>query len=785
MSAHTSTYHGKSDPKAIAAALQDVWREGETQTDLSGETYLELVLTIKELGAGKISAPRIYAALSDEAERKVKDAGGVSKVKSTISMHVDRRADGTSYHVGFQEAVDALREMGMEKSEAAEAVTHLGRVFPEKPSKELIAFFERALFDAASTENTTAQHHHTTAQHRHTTGEPEEPRNTAHWNRHRKTGRQPDGPNDPNLRVSENHPGRAPQAGENRRSAASEEGGSSGETADDSYLRRGKKHLRRGILGAETAIEGLSRAQIEGLLDRTPTDDVPRVPLPDEFCEAVFEWRPAVEESAPLRAIFQLIALSQRRDDSYTRSERYDQHLTGIPLYHELIFAAFGFTAQVGWNEGLSAEKLLDIYRYVVDEGFAYTDWNGEEGRARLVDSHSIPHDLISKLREVKMNPESFDSYTWFLSGNSANSGNHIGLEREERVVAIGEQEPAIEPPEYVRDIQRYMNVLDRVNVFSHGQHGVFKEEALNRASEAAARTIREPERRQQELNKIYWIRRYPKPVYLVCDRFPRLKADPHNQAMNLPSSLLRPIYTPRDYEVDLSKAHLACMVPLAEQEGIDASVLRDWVEWSMEEGNDLWEHAASSFSEEHEWDAEAARGTVKKLYALVYGSTVDNLFFEMSQSYAGPGRSYRSHDAFEPVLDHPLVEEILRIRSELREIIEERGGMEDAAGRFIDLESWDETKAEEDRWRGVMAYVNASYEQKLMYPIFELAREEKARDARARFKVWLYQADGVTVRMSSKASHSRQIERLQSAVAEEADRLGIPTELEVDFTAS
>lgn len=233
-----------------------------------------------------------------------------------------------------------------------------------------------------------------------------------------------------------------------------------------------------------------------------------------------------------------------------------------------------------------------------------------------------------------------------------------------------------------------------------------------------------------------------------------------------------------RDYELDLSKAHLACMIPLAEQEGVGAALLREYVEASME-GEDIWTDLAGEFSDEYEWDAKAARSTAKKVYALVYDSATDNLLFEMSKAYEG----HRSFDAFEPVLEHELVKEILRIRSELEAIIKERGGMEDAAGRFIPVEKWDGKKKEEDRWRGVMAYVNASYEQRLMYPIFEIAQEEKERAARARFKVWLYQADGVTIRVASKASHSKQIARLQEAVAKEADRLGIPTKLEVDYS--
>jgi len=744
------------DAEAAASILNEVYAQAEG-TSLSARTYVELVLVIGDLGGGELNAERLYSDLSTRSKNDLKGSGGVSRVSSTSSMSVNRTSTGTTYEAPrMVEVVDALGDL--ERVEVVEAVVEHGRVFPERARKELVRFLERALDSATRTHST----------HDRQSTEPPQTQNTDR----QSTG---DRPNDPNLRVSDSH------LKEQGISAPSDaEGGKTGvETEKTSSPLRGNCSPLRGISGGFS----LSEAQIRALLDRNPSGDVPRIAVPDQLYEDVIEWRPVLQDANPLMAIAQLILFSQRRDESYIRSGRYRKLLTGIPLHHELVFKAFGLTPQVGWNEGLSAEKLLKVYQALVDKEFGWTSWSSEEGRARLVDSHNIPNEIINTAREAKMNQDKFDSFTWLMSGKSADHGDHIGIVKEERVAAIGEQEPAIEPPPHVRDIQEYMNTLNRAKVFSHSQYGVFKEDALDRASEVAARTIKDPERRNQAFNKLYFIRRYPKPVYLVCDRFPRLKADRHNQAMNLPSEILRPIYTKRDYEVDLSKAHLACMVPLAEQEGIDASTLREWVEWSMEEGNDLWTGVASCFSDEYDWDPEAARPTAKKLYALVYGSTTGNLFFEMSQAYAGPGREYRSHDAFEPVLNHELVEEILQIRSELRSVIEKRGGMEDAAGRFIPLEKWDDTKAEEDRWRGVMAYVNASYEQKLMHKVFELAREERERDARARFKVWLYQADGVTVRMSSKASHSRQIERLQNAVAEEAERLGIPTKLEVDYS--
>jgi hypothetical protein len=127
-------------------------------------------------------------------------------------------------------------------------------------------------------------------------------------------------------------------------------------------------------------------------------------------------------------------------------------------------------------------------------------------------------------------------------------------------------------------------------------------------------------------------------------------------------------------------------------------------------------------------------------------------------------------------------MEELLETRDKLEAIITSRGGLKDASGRFIPLSAWDETKKEGNRWRGVMAYVNCSFEQEIMYPVFREAQAELDRDGDVKFKVWLYQGDGVTIRIHRNYAHEPRIARLQKAVADKAEELGVPTKLEVDW---
>jgi hypothetical protein len=152
-----------------------------------------------------------------------------------------------------------------------------------------------------------------------------------------------------------------------------------------------------------------------------------------------------------------------------------------------------------------------------------------------------------------------------------------------------------------------------------------------------------------------------------------------------------------------------------------------------------------------------------------------------MCFEYADQSGEQTGFDPFRPVLGHEMSEEVFNVREELRALIENHGELEDATGRMIPLSAWTGVKKKKNRWRGVLAYVVASYEQELMAALFDRAIEEEKRDGRRRFWIWLYQADGVTLRFSSRANQKKIISNLQKRVSERARELSMITKLEVD----
>jgi len=527
---------------------------------------------------------------------------------------------------------------------------------------------------------------------------------------------------------------------------------------------------------------------IEALLERQPKGEtVKYLSIPDSLYNQILGWRKEIKEYKPCAAILQKVLLDYKRDEEFEA----ECDCTGMPIPHTFVFASFGMSPSTAWNQGLNAEMLLEIYRRTIDADFEWSGWSNKDSKARIVTEHGIPQGIIALTKHSQFSPDMEDSWTYLIDGKDAGNRHNTGRLREKRRNDLNSKvgQNAIEPPESTKEIQAYLNGLDN-NFFGHGGYGKLRPDKLAKASEAAS-TFRTEKRRDQANRKLVGMRTYSKPLYDFCGRFPRLKADAYNQLMNLSAELRHSLYGERDYELDLDKAHLACSIPVAEQAGLSVPMTKKYVKANLRddteflEKGDLWWDIASMVDTDLFEDSHALRTAVKKVYSAVYGSSRGNMLYEILKQYSdltgnwpgeGPG-------AIEPIMDHFAVKELFETRDKLEKIINERGGLKDATGRFIELSKWDGEKPKENRWRGVMAYVNCSYEQQIMYPIFEEAKKEMKRDGKTRFKVWLYQGDGVTINVHRDYAHEPQIARLKNAVRDRAGELNVPTRLTVDYS--
>ena len=472
-----------------------------------------------------------------------------------------------------------------------------------------------------------------------------------------------------------------------------------------------------------------------------------------------------------------------------TRRDRF-----GIAADYRTVFRAFGLTPDAAHKAGVTAGNLLRLYRDRVDGDFHWKGHSKRDALCRKVDGFGFPAEVYALVHRALTAADTFTGpWVHLINGKRTTRRNDSATTFTDRLHAADAAMPAVPAPQSAKTIATYVNHLLDPQTFSHGKTGVM---ARIPAAIAEVEGLRgtpafdtEP-KVDAALRTLYWMREHPVPLYVSCDFSPRLKADHYNQAMNLQSQVRRALYTDRDVELDLDKAHMAALVRIARDRGVEMPVTERALRASLAgvgpDGApfDLWADLADRFDADVLTDAGARRKTAKTAYAVVYGSEENNTLFSMAERYAELTGDFHDFDPFRGVLDHPMMAEVLSVRDRLLALVEAEGGMADVEGRWIPTGSFDHKKRPE---RAVLSYVAASYEQALVAEAFKEASAEVEWAAavpgrRPRFKVWLYQADGFTLRLASKQVPGPVVRRLQDAVARKAAELGLVTALTVQY---
>jgi hypothetical protein len=145
--------------------------------------------------------------------------------------------------------------------------------------------------------------------------------------------------------------------------------------------------------------------------------------------------------------------------------------------------------------------------------------------------------------------------------------------------------------------------------------------------------------------------------------------------------------------------------------------------------------------------------------YSLCYGATKETIRLGKQE-----GEGLGEHT--ERFLSHPLVAELWRARNACLRRISADKGMVNDYGDWIAVELRSVSK------RSVLAQVGQSYEQALIVEVFKLA---KTTDE---FTITLYQSDGVSLRFKDSRRKVLWHDRIDSAVNDKAQALGMHTKL-------
>lgn len=502
----------------------------------------------------------------------------------------------------------------------------------------------------------------------------------------------------------------------------------------------------------------------------------PYFPVPAALREALVGWRSVLGEVRGLMAVAQYALFSTMRTEY------------GVVFPYTVVYRCFGLQESAARNDDVYTEELLELYRERVDASFDYKpEWH-KRGLARTITETGFPGDVAEIVRQYKVAPDSFEDeggYVYLIDGSSANRRNTQAQISQDRLTDAMINDPAVPMTKSAEVIQTYLNCHLDDALFTNGRYGIVARlpQAIARVNElakAGKKPFDSEEKADLALRQLAWVKQYPRPLYKPCDHSPRLKADHFNQLMNVPSVLRPALYNDRDVELDCDKAHMASLVVVARKLGISTPLLSEALE---DASRDIWTEFADRFDAEALPTTKARRKAAKKSYAAVYGAGENNLYFEMLNEYRDKGGRFEgkaSFAPFRPIMEHPLMAEIHETAQAVLEHIESEGGLHDAEGRYLTREMF-EAKKPKDRAKTLFAYVCASYEQVLIAEAFRMATDEIETPTcyrRPAFQIWLYQADGFTLRLNRKASASEVVERVQRAVAAKAMAMGMPTRL-------
>ena len=164
-----------------------------------------------------------------------------------------------------------------------------------------------------------------------------------------------------------------------------------------------------------------------------------------------------------------------------------------------------------------------------------------------------------------------------------------------------------------------------------------------------------------------------------------------------------------------------------------------------------------------------------KILYSLCYGKPLLHkpeyafLCKRDGKKYQDDLTTIAKNAGIPTIVNHPLLRELLELRTIWLKKIKQRGGEYDVWGRFLPIPK--------DSWEGsVMACVIQSIEMEIIAPIFDVAQEWGKRSL---FQIVCFQHDGATLSFCNKERQENIQRKLADAVKLRAQELGVTTTLE------
>lgn len=466
------------------------------------------------------------------------------------------------------------------------------------------------------------------------------------------------------------------------------------------------------------------------------------VPVSRSFRTFVLSKYPALEGNEPFLRLFHYLCFGNFFDK--------ETHRLVVPTR----MMSERFYAQP-YHPRFNGKAVLESFRSAVLPNLAWTrhevevvdSWNG---KARQIQNLGFDAEMQQALRAECL--RSSDDLVDLVTG-APYSRNRRYRETYE-ATARYEQELAQVPLNATQE-----KILDYLRDLNYGHLFLRKFDDNLKAFEAAIETLA-PEVRETRYRILASARRNPVIYYLPSAKERTCRLSGHGDSILGLKSSVRKALCAGWVECDLRSSQFSILAAK-----LKAPISRAFIA----SGDSIWRSFYQHTHGINEDPPKAIKKVFKEaMYSLCFGKGVGNLT-----------RMLNDHKLVK-LLSHPILQELLTLRTVWFEEIRDAGGAFDVWGRWQALDlSKDLVTKKTRRWEGaVAASVIQSIEMEIIAPIFDVANANRTS---SKFTICLFRHDGATISFNDKDRVEGTQNRLKKAVEARAKELGVSTVL--DFT--
>lgn len=407
-------------------------------------------------------------------------------------------------------------------------------------------------------------------------------------------------------------------------------------------------------------------------------------------------------------------------------------------------------------EENTQAEKFIlrFIEKVLVPIGgvLEYTDHNYEENRCRAVKKFHMGtlHDEFIRLWNSKENwpKDSINSQGLVFASTGKVAKYHAILKhrQQEQAEAMSRACGGL-----TKELLEYLNGDSLcTQVYS---------ELINRNWEDAHNAcmqIKDPVLKEQQLRLLREIKLNPRAYYFPSSWGLTPRVFTHGGIPELKREL-RIILCHGWHDADLVSSQLAICASLWKLEKIER-----FLKETKQTKRKVWDEIRSTLNlSEEQWDK--FKPYVKEaLYTICYGGGE----WMIEEPLIDGIKTLGLQITVARVLNNWIFKELKKGQQRAVKIVEERGGMEDAEGKFCKI-------TKDRKVSSVMAEVAQSYELRILISVIRFAKETGNKY----FKVTVWQHDGFS--MYIERNHEEVYKKIQTVVQGELEKLKIQTQLE------